>query len=33
VFDLPTGERSVRLVLSRALRGPDPFWLLSHPLG
>ncbi|WP_167137518.1 hypothetical protein [Diaminobutyricimonas sp. TR449] len=33
VFDLPSGERSVRLVLSRALHGPDPFWLLSHPLG
>lgn len=33
VFDLPTGERVVRLVLSRALHGPDPIWLLSHPLG
>lgn len=33
VFDLPTGERSVRLVLTGALHGPDPFWLLSHPFG
>ncbi|WP_166876808.1 D-alanyl-D-alanine carboxypeptidase family protein [Salinibacterium sp. ZJ450] len=31
VYQLASGEQTVRLVLDTALDGPDPFWLLTHP--